>query len=156
VVRPSLKCLLTSRCGVPMDKGCTQPLSSDPKKSNLSVTIFLILESISLQRSQQVGVSCGRTNEWEYLLQISTKRERRETQRKSLKTPHKNATRTRFEESTQELVDLAPRMIQDVSRRRRKVCGGFWGRLDLHYIHSKIRAPSFIKPQSGEGRCDEI
>jgi hypothetical protein len=29
VVRPSNTCLLP-RCGVPMDEGCTQPLSSDP------------------------------------------------------------------------------------------------------------------------------
>lgn len=155
MVRSSLKCLPTPHCGVPTDKGHSQPLSSDPI-IYLSATVFLISRSISSQGSPQVGVSSTYTNEWEYQLQISTKRERRETQRKSLKTPHKNATRTRFEESTQELVDLAPRMIQDVSRRRRKVCGGFWGRLDLHYIHSKIRAPSFIKPQSGEGRCDEI
>jgi hypothetical protein len=38
VVRPSNTCLL-SRCGVPMDDGCTQPLSSDPM-INLNTTIF--------------------------------------------------------------------------------------------------------------------
>jgi hypothetical protein len=31
VVRPSLKCLLTSTLWCPLDKGCFQPLSSDPK-----------------------------------------------------------------------------------------------------------------------------
>jgi hypothetical protein len=31
VVRSSKICLPTPWCGVPMDKGCTQPLSSDPK-----------------------------------------------------------------------------------------------------------------------------
>jgi hypothetical protein len=38
VVRPSNTCLL-SRCGVPMDEGCTQPLSSDPM-INLNTTTF--------------------------------------------------------------------------------------------------------------------
>jgi hypothetical protein len=38
VVRPSNTCLLT-RCGVPMDKGCTLPLSSDPM-INLNTTVF--------------------------------------------------------------------------------------------------------------------
>jgi hypothetical protein len=38
VVRPSKTCLLP-RCGVPMDEGCTQPLSSDPM-INLNTTIF--------------------------------------------------------------------------------------------------------------------
>jgi hypothetical protein len=38
VVRPSNTCLLP-RCGVPMDEGCTQPLSSDPM-INLNTTIF--------------------------------------------------------------------------------------------------------------------
>jgi hypothetical protein len=38
VVRPSNTCLLP-RCGVPMDEGCTQPLSSDPM-INLNSTVF--------------------------------------------------------------------------------------------------------------------
>ena len=38
VVRPSNTCLLP-RCGVLMDEGCTQPLSSDPMV-NLNTTIF--------------------------------------------------------------------------------------------------------------------
>jgi hypothetical protein len=38
VVRPSNTCLLL-RCGVPMDDGCTQPLSSDPM-INLNTTDF--------------------------------------------------------------------------------------------------------------------
>jgi hypothetical protein len=38
VVRPSNTCLLP-RCGVPMDEGCTQPLSSDPM-INLNITVF--------------------------------------------------------------------------------------------------------------------
>jgi hypothetical protein len=38
VVRPSNTCLLP-RCGVPMDEGCSQPLSSDPM-INLNTTVF--------------------------------------------------------------------------------------------------------------------
>jgi hypothetical protein len=38
VVRPSNSCLL-SRCGVLLDEGCTQPLSSDPM-INLNTTVF--------------------------------------------------------------------------------------------------------------------
>jgi hypothetical protein len=34
-------CLLP-RCGVPMDEGCTQPLSSDPM-INLNTTVFLLI-----------------------------------------------------------------------------------------------------------------
>jgi hypothetical protein len=39
LVRPSNTCLLP-RCGVPIDEGCTQPLSSDPI-INLNTTAFL-------------------------------------------------------------------------------------------------------------------
>jgi hypothetical protein len=41
VVRLSNTCLLP-RCGIPMDEGYTQPLSSDPM-INLNTTIFLCL-----------------------------------------------------------------------------------------------------------------
>jgi hypothetical protein len=42
VVRPSDTCLLP-RCGVPMDKGCTQPLSSDLMINLNTTTSFLIV-----------------------------------------------------------------------------------------------------------------
>jgi hypothetical protein len=48
VVRPSNTCLLP-RCGVPMDEGCTQPLSSDPM-INLNTTAFLCLSVFSRLR----------------------------------------------------------------------------------------------------------
>jgi hypothetical protein len=41
VVRPSNTCLLP-RCGVSMDEGCTQPLSSDPM-INLNTTAFFLI-----------------------------------------------------------------------------------------------------------------
>jgi hypothetical protein len=56
VVRPSNTCLLL-RCGVPMDEGCTQPLSSDPM-INLNTTTFLpYLFFPVCEESPQVGVS---------------------------------------------------------------------------------------------------
>jgi hypothetical protein len=49
--------ILLPRCGVPMDEGCTQPLSSDPK-INLNTTIFFLIADVSLcEESLQVGAS---------------------------------------------------------------------------------------------------
>jgi hypothetical protein len=42
VVRPSKTCLLPC-CGVLMDEGCTQPLSSDPMINLNTTTFFLIV-----------------------------------------------------------------------------------------------------------------
>jgi hypothetical protein len=120
VVQPSLKCLPTSMFGVLMDKGCTQPLSSDPK-IKLRCHRLPYIKINLLTRISTNWSLLHRTNEWGYLLQISTKIERRETQHKSLRTPHNSATRTRFEESTQELVDLELGLLRDVSRMRRNV-----------------------------------
>jgi hypothetical protein len=56
VVRPSNTCLLP-RCGVPVDEGCTQPLSSDPM-INLNTTMFLSLSTLPVcEESPQVGAS---------------------------------------------------------------------------------------------------
>jgi hypothetical protein len=56
VVRPSNTCLLP-RCGVPMDEGCTQPLSSNPM-INLTTTVFLSLSTLPVcEESPQVGAS---------------------------------------------------------------------------------------------------
>jgi hypothetical protein len=41
VVRPSNTCLLP-RCGVPLDEGCTQPISSD-SMINLNTTAFFLI-----------------------------------------------------------------------------------------------------------------
>jgi hypothetical protein len=49
-------CLLP-RCGVPMDEGCTQPLSSDPMINlNTTVFFFLILSPVC-EESPQLGAS---------------------------------------------------------------------------------------------------
>jgi hypothetical protein len=56
VVRPSNTCLLP-RCGVPMDEGCTQPLSSDPV-INFNTMVFLSLSTLPVcEESPQVGAS---------------------------------------------------------------------------------------------------
>jgi hypothetical protein len=55
VVRPSNTCLLP-RCGVPMDEGCTQPLSSDPM-INLNTTVFFLRLSPVCEESPQLGAS---------------------------------------------------------------------------------------------------
>jgi hypothetical protein len=49
VVRPSNTCLLPC-CGVPMDEGCTQPLSSDPM-INLNTTVFPFLVFLPFARN---------------------------------------------------------------------------------------------------------
>jgi hypothetical protein len=56
VVRPSNTCLLT-RCGVPMQEGCTQPLSSDPM-IDLNTMVFYLLSTFPVcEESPQVGAS---------------------------------------------------------------------------------------------------
>jgi hypothetical protein len=49
VIRPSNTCLLP-RCGVPMEEGCTQPLSSDPM-INLNTTTFYLIVFFSFARN---------------------------------------------------------------------------------------------------------
>jgi hypothetical protein len=56
VVQPSNTCLLP-RCGISMDKGCTQPLSSDPM-TNLNTLVFSLLSILPVrEESPQVGAS---------------------------------------------------------------------------------------------------
>jgi hypothetical protein len=49
VVQPSNTCLLP-RCGVPMDEGCTQPLSSEPM-INVNTTAFFLIVFFSFARN---------------------------------------------------------------------------------------------------------
>jgi hypothetical protein len=49
VVRPSNTCLLPC-CGVLMDEGCTQPLSSDPM-INLNTTAFFLIVFLPFARN---------------------------------------------------------------------------------------------------------
>jgi hypothetical protein len=57
VVWSSIEYLPTPRCGVQMDEGCTQTLSSDPK-INLNTTVLSFISIISrCEESPQFGVS---------------------------------------------------------------------------------------------------
>jgi hypothetical protein len=47
---------LPPRCGVPMDEGCTQPLSSD-LMINLNTTVFFLISFPVCEESLQVGAS---------------------------------------------------------------------------------------------------
>jgi hypothetical protein len=86
MVRSSLKCLHTPCCGVPTDKGCTQPLSSD-LMINLSATVLPYI--FSLQGSPQLGVSYGPTQfDVSYNLKNS-KRESKNTHKSSKTTPQR-------------------------------------------------------------------
>jgi hypothetical protein len=55
MVRPSNTCLLP-RCGVLMDEGCTQPLSSDPM-IDLKTMVFILSSLPVCEESSQVGAS---------------------------------------------------------------------------------------------------
>jgi hypothetical protein len=56
IVRPSNTCLFP-RCGVPMDEGCTQPLSSD-LMINLNTMVFSFSIFPVCEESPQFEVSC--------------------------------------------------------------------------------------------------
>jgi hypothetical protein len=55
MIRPSNTCLLP-HCGIPMDEGCTQSLSSDPM-INLNTTTFFLSLSPVCEESPQLGAS---------------------------------------------------------------------------------------------------
>jgi hypothetical protein len=61
MVRPSKTCLLP-RCGVLMDEGCTQPLSSDPM-INLNTTVFSFRVFVPFARNLHNLESLALTNE---------------------------------------------------------------------------------------------
>jgi hypothetical protein len=50
VVWSSVKGLPTPRCGVPMDEGWTQPLSSDPR-INLNTKVFFLISVYPVVRN---------------------------------------------------------------------------------------------------------
>jgi hypothetical protein len=104
MVRPSNTCLLP-RCGVPMDEGCTQPLSSDPM-INLNTTIFLpyifsrlwgISTSWSLSPLQQ-------RSQWNHKSKVGEQHTHAHKPRLELKMKHKEfTTRTELKSVTQSI-----------------------------------------------------
>jgi hypothetical protein len=149
VDRLSLKCLSTSTLWCPNEQGCTQPLSSDPK-IKLECYGFPYIKINVLARISTSWISCTHTNEWEYQLQIRTNRERRETQHKSSRTPHKNTTRTCFEESTQKLVDLALGLLWDVSLMRSIEAVALWCSRVLVVCLTRLGRLLYIAPITRE------
>jgi hypothetical protein len=83
VVRPSNTCLLP-HCGVPMDEGCTQHLSSDPM-INLNTTVFPFRSFLVCEESPQVGAS----HPYKVLITRSTRvREGKQHTQDSIRSTH--------------------------------------------------------------------
>jgi hypothetical protein len=92
VVRPSNTCLLP-RCGVPMDEGCIQPLSSDPM-INLNTTVFSFLSlSPVCEESPQLGASRPYNDDHKRSIEV---REGRATHTR-LKSKHNHAHKSQLE-----------------------------------------------------------
>ena len=77
--------LPTPRCGVPMDEGCNQPLSSGPK-TNLNTTVFCFAFQYPVRKeSPQIGVSCP----YKYMITEKHRvRERSNTHKSTAKCAH--------------------------------------------------------------------
>jgi hypothetical protein len=96
VVRPSNTCLLP-RCVVPVDEGCTQPLSSDPM-INLNTTFFSFLcLSPVCEESPQLGASRPYNEDHKRCTEV---REGRATHTR-LKSQHNHSHKSQLELKTQ-------------------------------------------------------
>jgi hypothetical protein len=95
VVRPSNTCLLP-RCGVPMDEGCTQPLSSDPM-INLNTTVFPFFVFLPFAESPQLGASRPYNDDHKRSTEV---REGRATHTR-LKSQHNHTHKSQLELKTQ-------------------------------------------------------
>jgi hypothetical protein len=96
VVRPSNTFLLP-RCGIPMDEGCTQPLSSDPM-INLNTTVFPLRSFPICEESLQVGAS----RPYKVLITRSTRvREKKQHTQDSIHSTHTHAHKPGLELKTQ-------------------------------------------------------
>jgi hypothetical protein len=117
VVRPSNTCLLP-RCGVPMDEGCTQPLSSDPM-INLNTMVFFFLRlSPVCEESPQLGAS----RPYNWWSQRSTEvREGRATYTR-LKTRAQSCTQvtTRAQNTTQGVLNSNGAQVTILKNRMRE------------------------------------
>jgi hypothetical protein len=95
VVRPSNTCLLPC-CGVPMDEGCTQPLSSDPM-INLNNTAFFLSLLPVCEESPQVGASRPYNIDHKECTRVRL----REQHTQDSNTQHNHAHKSRLELKTQ-------------------------------------------------------
>jgi hypothetical protein len=112
VVRPSNTCLLP-RCGVPIDEGCTQPLSSDPTINlNTMVFSFLCLSPVC-EESPQLGASRPYNDDHKRCTEV---REGRATHTR-LKSQHNHAHKSQLELKTQRTEFTTQMELKSLSRR---------------------------------------
>jgi hypothetical protein len=112
VVWPSNTCLLP-RCGIPMDEGCTQPLSSDPM-INLNTTVFSFLcLSPVCEESPQLGASRPYNDDHKRCTEV---REGRATHTR-LKSQHNHAHKSQLELKTQPVEFTTQMDLKSLSQR---------------------------------------
>ena len=110
-VRPSNTCLLP-RCGVPMDEGCTQPLSSDPMINLNTTAIFLSLSPVC-EESPQLGASRPYNEDHKRCTEV---REGRSTHTR-LKLQHNHAHKSQLELKTQHTEFTTQMELKSLSQR---------------------------------------
>jgi hypothetical protein len=112
VVRPSNTCLLP-HCGIPMDEGCTQPLSSDPM-INLNTMVFLSLSTLPIcEESPQVGASRPYNKDHKE----STRVRLGEQHTQYLNPQHNHAYKPRLELKTQHREFTTPTKLKSLTQR---------------------------------------
>jgi hypothetical protein len=145
MVRPSNTCLLP-RCSVPMDEGCTQPLSSDPM-INLNTTVFPFFVILPFARNLHNLEPLART--MKITKRCMEVREGRATHTR-LKTQHNHAHKSQLELKTQ-LSEFTTQMeLKSISQRIKCAKFEFWRlRMFLEYLGTssmRLGVP-FIAPR---------
>ena len=111
MVRPSDTCLLP-RCGVPMNEGCTQPLSSDPM-INLNTIVFPLVFSPICEESPQLAASRPYNDDHKRSTEV---REGRATHTR-LKSQHNHAHKSQLELKTQLTEFITQMELKSLSQR---------------------------------------
>jgi hypothetical protein len=115
VVRPSNTCLLP-RCGVPMDEGCTQPLSSDPM-INLNTTVFFLIVFFpfarNLHKLEPLALTILITKK------ARSKVGKRNTHKTQIIAHPRTQVKTRAQMTTQGVLDSNGAQISNITKRMR-------------------------------------
>jgi hypothetical protein len=145
VIRPSNICLLP-RCGVPMDEGCTQPLSSDPM-IGLNTTVFYLEYS---SRLRGISTSWSLSPLQSYDHKESTRVRMREQHTQDSNPQHNHAHKPRLELKTQHREFTTQTKIKSLTQRIKCVetkSGGLRMFLEnLVYCSMRLGVP-FIAPR---------
>jgi hypothetical protein len=112
VVRPSNTCLLP-RCGVPMDEGCTQPLSSDPM-INLNTTVFSFRVFFRLREISTIW-SLSPLQSYDH--KESTRVRMREQHTQDSNLQHNHAHKSRLELETQHTESVTQIELKSLTQR---------------------------------------